>query len=439
MQRTGTNRSVRWGAVLISVGAIIWLVQGSLLIVALPAVAGSFNLSPSSPANNSTVAVHPVNHTHAWIAESAVNTSLGTFELATLCAVLASLLIAAGAILLLRRPPRGGDPNRTARSEGSSALSRETRALGIAAAVFVVAFASCGILTIMALQPQLGNPVGTSCGSWGDGCPITTAIELWLAGSVFLLVGAEIFAVFSERLAEQTGGRVRIHGALFSNYAIVNFVGLAVVPFAAVLGAGNGNLADSLLYAALFAQLFVVPITGYVAWSWLTVHGLQSALRKGNAAGESEGSGFVHPDEEVAVSAGFRSPTVGNQWPSEARATGDRPFGAGTSTATLDPDWAFRLQARIQNLERIVVAQNETIVDLRNLLTRLPADPSEVTVRSRVGSVDQLGKNAETVHIRSPPSPRVPEEGLGPRPPRLASADRSLESSESTTPNDGLS
>jgi hypothetical protein len=95
--------------------------------------------------------------------------------------------------------------------------------------------------------------------------------------------------------------------------------------------------------------------------------------------------------------------------------------GAGAlagSRAALDPDWAMRIQTRMQNLERLVIAQNETISGLRNLLTRLPADPEgrDTDVASRIGSSGPLDQSTETVIMSSHQVP--PSSGGGPSSPQ---------------------
>jgi|GEM_PF-3988606 len=402
---------MRWGAVLISAGAILWLIQGALLLSALPTVAGGFNLNPSTSSNNTTALSPTAGHTHVWIAEYAVNGALSSLVLATFFAVLASIALVFGTFLIARASGKHGNRAPRPNAETTYALSRGTKAAGVAAGVFIGSFAACGLIAFAILESQGSGPVASNCGAWGDGCPITSALELWIMGSALLLVGAEIFGVFSERVSKETAGHVQIHGALFSNYAIVNFLGLAVVPFAVVMSPSNGGLSDSLLYAALFAQLFVVPITGFVAWSWLSVHGFQSAFRKAG--------GLVDLDTEGHASWGSGPTASGDP---EIPVGGVRagapvsPAGLGARSRVvppLDPDWAQRIQVRMQNLERLVIAQNETISDLRQVLIRLPADRglTDPTVATRIGGVGLLGQDAETVTVPSRSIPSLDDLG----------------------------
>jgi hypothetical protein len=426
MPRT-LSRSMRWGSILISLGAVFWLVQGALLISALPAVSSGFNLSPSSSSNNTTGAGSLPGHAHVWIAEYAVSGAVGTFVLATLFAALASVLLVVGILLILRGPGRGTLRDGALGGGSTNAFSRGTKALGVAAGAFIGVFATFGIVAFTILGSQGAGSIAANCGAWADGCPVTSALELWIAGSALLLVGAEIFGVFSERLSQETLGHIRIHGALFSNYAIVNLVGIAVVPFAVVMSPTNGGLSDSLLYAALFAQLFVVPLTGFVAWSWLSIQGFQSAFRQAGEPAGPEGESLASWRRSPEASEGRWAATPGDRRPSYAAPEGVGPAAGSGMISPLDPDWALRIQARMQNLERLVIAQNETISDLRSILTRLPADPgpTDGTVTTRIGRPGSLGQEPETItmpSLRLPPSSdlvqgsRLPETSPGKRP-----------------------
>jgi len=414
---------MRWGAVLISLGAIFWLVQGVLLISALPAVSSGFNLSPSTSSNNTTGAAPTAGHSHIWTSEYAVSGAVGTFVLATLFAALASILLIVGVVLILRGSARGRIRTGTAGAGPTYALSKGTKALGVAAGVFVGAFATIGIVAFTILRSQSAGSIGAHCGAWADGCPITTSLELWIAGSAMLLIGAEIFGVFSENLTKETFGHVQIHGALFSNYAIVNFVGIAVVPFAVVMSPNNGGLSDSLLYAALFAQLFVVPLTGFIAWSWLSIQGFHAAVRQ---AGGPESERLEGWGTRPEAAEGPWTATTGGRRPSPAPLVSVAPLAGSGTVSALDPEWVSRIQTRMQNLERLVIAQNETISDLRSLMTRLPADPgsADAGVTTRIGHFQPLSEEAETVTMPTGLTPRSSDASEGPRPPGASAGNR---------------
>jgi len=426
MPRT-LRRSMRWGSILIALGAIVWLIQGALLISALPAVSSGFNLNPSTSSNNTTGGAPLSGHTHVWISEYAVSGAVGTFGLASLFSALASALLVVGVLLMLRRSAQDNGRAGALVERPSYVLSRGTKALVVAASVFIGAFATLGFVAFTILRSQSTGSIAATCGAWADGCPITTALELWILGSALLLVGSEIFGVVSERLAKETLGHVRIHGALFSNYATINFVGLAVVPFAVVMSPTNGGLADSLLYAALFAQLFVVPITGFIAWSWLSIQGFQSAFRQSGEPSEAQGESLPGWGKSQGATEETWADPAGVQRFSRVSPAGVKP-AAGSGMASLaDPDWALRIQRRMQNLERLVIAQNETISDLRSMLTRLPADPgpTDATVATRIGRAGSLVEEAENVDMPSLRIPQLLETGQGSRPPDPTPGNRS--------------
>lgn len=399
---------MRWGSILVAVGAVLWLVQGALLLSTLPAVSGAFNLGSTGSSGNGTGSVAPPAHSHVWIAESAIAGSIGTFVLATVVASLAAALLAAGALLLTYSPEASGD-------RATHRVSRNTKILGGAAAAFAIGFVILGGLAVVTLSAPAASAVGASCGSWGDGCPITTAFGLWVAGAAFLLIGAELYSVFLERISRETAEHIQLHGSLFSNYAIVNFVGLAVVPFAVVTAASNPSLSDSLLYATLYAQLFVVPLTGFVAWGWLTVQAIHSAVRSppefaGQAPGAPGAEGRLRETEALASPS---LPSDSARLRGVAGAHGSEAAGHGLGTSPLGPDWAFRLQTRIQNLERLVSAQNETISHLQHLVMRETRENvgSGPAIANRIGIVESFGpESPSTVRLSDP---RVPPDVSG--------------------------
>ena len=407
MPRDKPRSLVRWGAFLIAIGAIFWLVQGGLLLAALPTVSSAFNLDGASSTNNTTGAASATPPTHLWLSEHAVTKALGTFVFATVFSVVATLALAVGSVLIARGAFAGLSTSPP--SGPALRFSRRTRNLGFIAGGFIAAFAVCGFVALGVLARQGGATLPSGCGGWGDGCAITTAVELWIVGSALLLVGSEIFEVFTERLGKESRGRIRIHGAPFSNYAIVNFVALAVVPFAVVTGPTNGGLSDSLLYAVLFAQLFVVPVTGFVAWSWVAVHGFQSASRHAAGAAEPEGDergpGEVEPEFPQPRSP-RSTPALASMGSSDVRSVAVTAGGN-----PLDPDWVLRIQTRVRNLERLVVAQNETITQFRNYLVRLPAetDNSGALPTTRIGRIEPFGPSSGTASI-SPGEPVPPGE-----------------------------
>ncbi|HEY5539565.1 MAG TPA: hypothetical protein VIL58_08540 [Thermoplasmata archaeon] len=315
------DAAMRRGAKLILAGLSCWIVNGVILLFAFLVAALSAGDTFANP--------------RLTIARALQNPSIPAIPAvpAVIALVVAGALIGGG-LLILRKGTIARDWPETGAREVYG-VSPTTRWRARVAAILVLVYVGVGGIAFMGFSfSTSGTATGGESTVWLVG---------WLFASVALTAGAIMFSQFARGLYADSSYLVLVRGTLFTDYAIANLIGLT---FFVISNLASSDVARVMDVLGVFTQMLIVPLTSIIAFSALLLDFL--AARKTRT--------LARPVREVVPATGalpIPSPTT-------AVVPGPR---------TLDEGWVSGLQARMDGLEKAVREQNDSLAQLRGLVS----------------------------------------------------------------------
>jgi|GEM_PF-6368942 len=310
------DEKLRSGGRFLIAGFLCWILNGVILLAAFIAAAIS---------TGETLQSNP----RLTIIGALQNPSFPTFPAvpAVIALIAAAVLFALGLLV-----SRGGTIARAWTDTGDReiyAVSPATQRKAQLAAVLVLIYGIAGGIAILGFSLSV-SATGPTEGSGGW-------LLVWLTASATLTAGAVLFSMFSRGLYADTAALLLVRGSLFTDYTIANLVGLT---FFVISSFASRDVARVMDVLGVFTQLLVVPLASIIVFSALVLDVL--SFRRARA--------LARP---VQVPGPVPGPA--------ARA---RPVAVGTDESTV-----LRLQSRLDELERAIRAQGESISQLRFLVS----------------------------------------------------------------------
>lgn len=314
------DATMRRGAKLILAGFSCWIVNGVILLLSfLVAAVSTGGTITSNPRLTITRAL-----------QDPVIPAIPALP-AMIALVVAGATFAAG-ILILRRGTIAREWGETGPRE-VYAISPTTRWRARMAAALVLAYVVGGGIAFIGFSFS-ASTAGFESSGWLLG---------WLVASVALVAGAVMFSQFARGLYADSASLLLVRGTLLTDYAIANLAGLT---FFAISSFASADVAGVMDVLGVFTQMLIVPLTSIIAFSALLLDFL--TVRKTRT--------LAGPVREVVPAAGplpIPSPTP----------------AAVPSPRTLDEGWVLGLQARVDRLEKAVREQNDSLAQLRGLVS----------------------------------------------------------------------